>query len=265
VSNIKPAVTDEMLSAYLDGMLDGDDMRAVEHAMEKDPQSTRRLARMIRNDRLLRARFHAVSRRPVPEPISALLEPAAEPDHSWWTSLVGDVFRGGALPGLARLAGITAVVAVLGIGVMTLPDRGTGPNEGRTDTSVADALPSTNPELSRLLDRQPSGELVTFGNGTLARIELSFEHAEGRYCRQYRVAHQGESTSFAVVACRLGTDWQEVLVQRIDAPLADSGQFHAASGPDSSVLDSYIVEHMAGDIMVGDSEVELIRRDWSKP
>lgn len=94
MSNIKPAVTDEMLSAYLDGMLDGDDMRAVEHAMEKDPQSTRRLARMIRNDRLLRARFHAVSRRPVPEPISALLEPAAEPDHSWWTSLVGDVFRG---------------------------------------------------------------------------------------------------------------------------------------------------------------------------
>ncbi|NBB93439.1 MAG: hypothetical protein GVY32_09765 [Gammaproteobacteria bacterium] len=258
-------VTDQMISAYLDGALDEGEARMVERAAEDDPRLARRLAQMVRNDRMLRRHFQSLAREPVPEAINALLEPSPEIARPWWRKLATSASGWAALPAPLQMAGAVAALAVVGIGVWTFLEQGLGPSAGRHDSVVARALPSTNADLSGLLDRQASGEAVAFGDGALAIVDMSFEHAQGRYCRQYRVAPGAESPSFAAVACRFDGNWHEVLVERIDAAIGESGHFHAASGPGSALIDGYILEHMSGDVIVGDSEASLIREDWSKP
>lgn len=265
MTGTEPTVTDEMISAYLDGALDEPEAGAVERAADEDPGLARRLARMVRNDRMLRRHFQTLALEPVPESISALLEPPASKERSWWQELAARASGWVALPAPVPVVGAVAALAVVGIGVWTFIDQGFGPGAERHDSALARALPSTNPELSRLLDRQPSGETVSFSHDALAIIDMSFEHAEGRYCRQYRVAPGGQSSSFAAVACRIDGGWQEVLVQRIDAAIVDPGHFRAASGPESALVDGYILEYMSGDIIVGGAEASLIERNWSKP
>jgi len=254
------------LSAYLDGMLDEADARAFEAVLEGDPAVGRRIAEMARNDRALRQHFQQAARRPVPDAINAMLESAPRQERSWWSGLAEGLTAWSAMPAALQATAAAAVLAVVGIGGLAVLHSGAWSNGSSTEAALVRALPSTSAEVSRFLDRQPSGEVFSLGDAGRAVVDMSFEHVDGRYCRQYRLALGDASSSFAAVACRSGSSsWREVLMQRIDAPIGESGMFHAASGQESSVLDGYILEHAAGDILVGESEAELIERNWSKP
>jgi hypothetical protein len=258
-------ISDERLSAYLDGMLDEADTKALEAALDEDPVLGRRLARMARNDRALKQHFKASARRPVPEAITAMLEPAPRQARSWWSALAERLTSWPAMPVPLQAAGVMAALAVVGIGVLAMLNTGAPSNDSPGEAALVRVLPSTSGEVSRFLDRQRSGEVFSLGDDGRAVVDMSFQHSDGRFCRQYRVALGDAPSSFAAVACRSGSEWREVLMQRIDTPIGESGMFHAASGQESSVLDGYILEHAAGDIMVGESEAELIERNWSKP
>ncbi|WP_376691782.1 anti-sigma factor family protein [Wenzhouxiangella sp. EGI_FJ10409] len=259
------SVSDEQLSAYLDGMLDGADARALEAALESDPGLGRRLAAMARNDRALRQHFREAARRPAPPAISAMLEPAPRKERSRWSALARRLTSWNVIPVPLQAIGAVAVLAGVGIAVLLMLNPGASFNGSTGEPALVRALPSTSPEVSRFLDRQASGEVLSLGDAGRAVVDMSFEHVDGRYCRQYRVALGDAPSSFAAIACRSGGDWQEMLMQRVDGPVGESGLFHAASGQASSVLDGYILENAAGDIMVGESEAELIERNWSKP
>lgn len=261
-------ISDDRLSAYLDGMLEETDARALEAELEKDPAAGRRLAEMARNDRALRQHFQAAARRPVPDGISAMLEPAAEPRsgaRSWFSGLAERLTSWSAMPAPLQAVGAVAVLAVVGIGVLAMLGPGTGFNGSVGEAALVRALPSTNPGVSRFLDAQPSGEVQSLDGSARAVVDMSFEHADGRYCRQYRVSIGDTASSFAAIACRSGSDWQEVLMQRVDGAVGESGMFHAASGQASSLLDGYILDNADGDIIVGESEAGLIERNWSRP
>lgn len=257
-------ITDEQLSAYLDGMLDEADVRALEAALENDPGAGLRLVRMARNDRSLKQHFREAARRPVPEAISAMLEPAPRQERSWWSGLAERLTSWSATPAPLQAMGAVAVLAVVGIGVLTMFDPGAPFNGAPRQAAVVRALPSTSSEVSRFLDEQPSGEALSLDGSGRALVDMSFQHADGRYCRQYRVVLGEASSSIAAIACRSGSEWQEVLIQRVDNPIAESGMFQTASGQGSSIIDGYIREYAEGDIMVGKSEAELIERNWSK-
>ncbi|RFF29958.1 DVU3141 family protein [Wenzhouxiangella sediminis] len=259
-------ITDERLSAYLDGMIDEAEARALEAELENDPAAGRRVAEMARNDRALRHHFQAAARRPVPGAISDMLEPAHRPEKgSWFSGLAERLTSWGTVPPPLQAVGAVAVLAVVGIGVLAMLGPGTVFNGSVGETSLVRALPSTNPGVSRFLDAQPSGEVLSLDDSARAVVDMSFEHADGRYCRQYRVALSDAPSAIAAIACRSGSDWQEVLMQRIDGAVGESGMFHAASGQASSLLDGYIVDNADGDIIVGESEAELIKRNWSRP
>ncbi|HSH27808.1 MAG TPA: DVU3141 family protein [Wenzhouxiangella sp.] len=265
MNSSSPEISDERLSAYLDATLEAPDADALERALERDPRSARCLARMIRNDRRLRQHFHAAARRPVPESISALLEPSPRPGRSWWTALAGRLPQWSGAPVPWRVAGAVALVAVVGLGLLVVLDQGEWSNASRKGPALVQVLPSTSADISDFLDRQPSGRAVTLKDDLRGVVDMSFKHVDGRHCRQYRVALGDRQPAFAAIACRSGNDWQEVLMQRLDTPIAESGMFHAASGQASSLLDGYILEHKSGDIMVGDPEAQLIESGWSKP
>lgn len=259
------SVSDEQLSAYLDGMLEQADARALEAALEDDPGAGRRLARMARNDRALKQHAQEAARRPVPDAINAMLEPAQRQARSRWSGLAERLTSWSAVPAPLPAAGAVAVLAMVGIGVLAMLNHGASSNGSPGQAALIRALPSTSSEISFHLDRQPSGEVFSLGDAGRAVVDMSFEHADGPYCRQYRAALGEAGPSIAAVACRSGNAWQEVLVQRVDGPIGESGMFHAAGGQESSVLDGYILDHAAGDIMVGESEADLIERNWSNP
>lgn len=259
------SVSDEKLSAYLDGMLEDADARALEAALEGNPALVRRLVAMARNDRALRQHFRDAARRTAPAAITAMLEPTPQKERSRWSEMVGRLVSWSVVPPPLQAAGAVAVLAGVGIAVLVMLNPGASFNGSTGEVALVRALPSTSPEVSRFLDRQASGEVLSLGDAGRAVVDMSFEHDDGRYCRQYRVALGDAPSSFAAIACRSGGDWQEVLLQRVDGALGESGLFRAASGQTSSVLDGYILENAAGDIMVGESEAELIERNWSKP
>lgn len=266
MTDSKQTISDERLSAYLDGMLEQADARALEAELEKDPAAGRRLAEMARNDRALRQHLQAAARRPVPDAISDMLEPAPRSGtRSWLSGLGARLTSWSAMPAPFQAVGAVAVLAVVGIGVLAMLGPGTGFNGSAAEAALVRALPSTNPGVSRFLDVQPSGEVLSLDGSARAVVDMSFEHTDGRYCRQYRVSIGDTASSFAAIACRSGSGWQEVLMQRVDGSIGDSGMFHAASGQSSSVLDGYILGNAAGDIMVGEPEAELIERNWSRP
>lgn len=259
------AITDEMLSAWLDSALDEADSRRVEQALEEDPRLNRRLARMMRNDRRLRRHFQSEVARPVPQDIAAMLEPASEPTAPGSISVFERLRNWVAPSSPLQLASALAVVAAVGVGVVVMTD-GTGPGDApQPDATLAWATPSTDAALQDFLDSQPSGRPEVVGDDMRGIVDLSFEHADGRYCRQYRVALSERRGGVAGIACRTDSGWQAELVQRVDAPVGGTDMFHAAGGQVASAVDYYIVDNMAGDVLVGDSELEVIERNWRQP
>lgn len=255
-------ITDEMLSAWLDSALDDAESRAVECALEDDPQLNRRLAQMMQNDRGIRRYYRdAAAARPVPKSIAGLLEPAPESADSG-LSLIKRFRDWFPASSPLRLATAFALTAGIGVAVAVLVnDFATGPALS-PESTMALAMPSANPELQRFLDSQPSGRTVAIGDQLDGVVDLSFEHVEGGICRQYRVGLPEGSQGFAVIACRNGDGWQEVLAQRINASVVGTDMFRAAGGQAASAIDRYIVDNMVGDIFVGDEEAEILNRDW---
>jgi len=266
MSTGKRTVSDEKLSAYLDGMLDDAQARSLEETLETDRHATRRLAAMIRNDRMLRHGFQTAARRPVPRAITELLETAPGAERTRRSGLAEWLSGWAGVPTPARFAGAMALVVAVGFGALIGFNQGPQSNAWPDASGTVQALPSASQEVSRFLDREPSGRPVALYGNARGMVDLSFEHADGGYCRQYRVTLADYAASYAGIACRVERRWQEVLVKRIDGSLVDeSGLFRAASGRASPVIDDYILDNISGDILVGAAEAALIEHGWSEP
>lgn len=258
-------ITDEQLSAYLDCALDEPDAEAVERAMSEDPELLRRVAVMMRQQRLLRQHFNAQLQRPVPQPITEMLESSPRVDGSWWSALGERVARWSAAATPVRAMAAAMVVAVVVVGSAALIKGPGADNAVPGDSVLVQAWTAASADAGGFLDEQPSGSVVPLGEGLKGIIDLSFQHHDGRFCRQYRFARSGGSSGVSGVACRSGGAWKSVIVQRTGAPFSESGAFRAAGGSGALAVDRYITDRMSGDVLVGDDEAELIERDWARP
>ncbi|MEE4639809.1 MAG: hypothetical protein V2J42_13815 [Wenzhouxiangella sp.] len=253
-------ITHELLSAWLDGALNGDQASEVETQLSQSKPLQRQLGLMMVNERRLRSEIHRmVAERPLPSSLSALLaDPATEQRQTLSQRIRAWFQPAGFGPGLVTASVFTALLVGLFAG-------------NQMDSSSQ--LPSHSMVLSELtiesghssfalLETHAAGEPFDLAENIQGEVAFSFENSDGRWCRQFEQHDLGSAQSVAAIACRSADGWQVELLQRTDQPLTDSGHFRAASGDELEALDQFVMQHGTGEIIVGEPEAELIRRGW---
>jgi hypothetical protein len=220
-------LNDEILSAYLDNALEADQYEAVTSALSTDAGARLRLERMRQADRALRTALPLPQGDKFEAALAARIQ-MGRPMPRWQSAV---------LP-WALAASIAGLVA----GYM-LP-RAQAPQGLSTPDSV----------LARALDETRSGAAAHD-----VSMVLSFQAADGRYCRLFRAvrdAGPGEG-----LACRGSSGWQVVAW---DATTTASTEGFRAAGA-GMLIDGAMSELGGSPAMDTGEERAAIMRGWSKP
>lgn len=223
---------DEQLSAYLDGALSGDHLRAFEARMGVDPKLAARVAELKANDAFIGSAFAPLAAAPFDEATLARLglgptvPQAANDNPPWW--------RGRALPlvGGSLAAGLALVLVLTG--------RPAAPNDGG---------------LSVALDTTPSGHAAQLADGSAISPRLTVRAADGRWCREYG---RGDAE---VLACRGKSGWEKIGEAHGQQPSA-SGGVVLASGDSQAPLDPLYTQIGASDPLDAGAEAKAIAGKW---
>ncbi|MEE4297229.1 MAG: zf-HC2 domain-containing protein [Wenzhouxiangella sp.] len=253
-------ITQELLSAWLDGALDAEQASQVEIQLSQSAELQRQVGLMMVNERRLRAEVHRmVAERPVPASLSALLEEPATNEVQTLSQRIRDWLQpAGFGPGLVAASVVTALL----VGVFAGNQLET--SSGLSSHSVA--LTEINIDAGHasfeLLERRVAGDPLEISEDVQAEVAFSFKNSDGRWCRQFEQQSLSSAQSVVAIACRNDDAWQVELLQAVDRPVSDSGHFRAASGNELETLDEFVMQRSASDVLVGEPEAELIRRGW---
>jgi hypothetical protein len=220
-------LNDEILSAYLDNALEAGQHQAVSTALATDAGARLRLERMRQADRALRTAL------PMPQ------------GDKFEAALAARIQMGRPMPRWQRAVlpwALAASIAGLVAGYM-LP-RAQSPLGLSTPDSV----------LARALDETGSGAAAQD-----VSMVLSFQAADGRYCRLFRASR--DAGSGEGLACRGSAGWQVVAW---DATTTTSTEGFRAAGA-GMLIDGAMSELGGSPAMDAGEERAAITRGWSKP
>jgi hypothetical protein len=229
-------LNDELLCAYMDGELDAEMRGRVERALVDDAGARVRLERMRAADERLKSEI----------PLSAL-----QPNDA----LSARILDGTPLPSASRPSLRVAGVIVGFMFARSQEVPATPFVAAAPAPSLSGA--SSNRLLLAALDNGESGKSIEEG-GRSARIILTFESDDGRYCRAFRSHEAGAAAEG--VACRDGGQWEVVAWDGTVDP--DEG-FRAAGA--SELLDDVMDRLGGGAALEPADERALIEQHWSTP
>ena len=192
-------VTDEMLSAFLDGELSADEANAIESAIKSDAALAARLERMKKVAPLIAKTYAAIDNKPLPEAVRALLhvdesEQGIEKESSV-VKFLGKKslhLQGG---WITSMAASVALLIGVGVGLQLAPR-----NDWAAGNAIASVIEPSNPFYAALESTQ-SAQHVDTSSGLVTPV-LTFKSRSGQYCREFLVA--GEAVTNRAVACRSG-------------------------------------------------------------
>lgn len=237
------------ISAFLDGVMEPQDLRAFEAQIEADPALAARVEQMLGNDALLQEAFSAPIEQGVDD---ALLE------------------RMGLAPALpqvidlsARRAAKTGSAANDNAGGWT---RWRIPLGGALAAGLALALmldtrsSSEQGGFAAAMETLPSGQVASLDDGISVKPLLTFRAGDGRYCREFSLGSGGG------IACREsgGGKWRVEALDAAATSLGEAGEIELAAGADGSGLDAAYARLDASDPLGQTAEAALISGKWQK-
>ncbi len=241
-------LTDEVLIAYADGELSGEELLAVEAGLKDRPDLAAFVARQQALRRHVESAFAPIMNEDVPQ---ALRDAVLRKPVSWrwrWNRApegVAQMFSKRRLmwagvPAAAALAfGVVLGVAIAPESVFRVNNAGIMTAQG----TLAAAL------QTQLASAQSGNEGV--------RIGISFHSRDGHYCRSFE--ESGASASLAGVACREGKGWS---VRALAATPSDKSQYRMAGGmPD--ILRRVISDAIMGEPLGAAAERQARDRGWN--
>lgn len=235
-----PPITDEILMAFADGVLDEPQFSTVAQAIENDDDLAARLEQLVEGAALAKAGF-APLLAPVPAALEKNVRTAiarVERGASWQNWL--EKLRLSPI-GATAFAAVIALLAIPSLYLLTL--RGdNGPAIGTLE----------GPDIAIALDSLPSGESRTLPNGMDVTAIATFIDAAGTTCREFETRG---AASYLAVACRTAQSWQTRLAI---ATTQDNGNYRPASGME--LLDSYLQSIGAGVPLLDQDELKALQR-----
>lgn len=232
---------DELLAGWLDGELSPDETAEFQQMMASDPGLAARAERWRAGDTRIAAALLPIADVPVDDdmlarlglaepaasaPVAAAAPLAANDNSPWW--------RRNALPLGGALAASLALVALL------VPRQAQLPQD----------------DLSIALETTPSLGEAKLADGREVQPTLTVRAADGRYCREYRIADA------VALACRGEGGWKVEAEGKGAGP--DSGaEIGLASGAGTQALDAAYRRLGASDPLDGQAEAALIGKRWA--
>lgn len=214
-----PTVTDDELSAFLDGELDADALQRIAAAIENDGALRRRAEELAAPDAIIREAYSAIDDLPMPEAVTALLADRADQAADNVVRLRPRATSRPAAPWAMPLAASIALGAGVALGLAV-----SGPGATQGGGAMIAGAVSPADALHAALETTPSGETIALAGARTASMVLSFRSGE-KWCREFTLT-DGKSASRAI-ACREDGQWS---VKLAASELASGGGYATASG-----------------------------------
>lgn len=230
-------VTDEELSAFLDGELPAEASKRVAAALDEDETLRRRLQRLAFADRALASAYAAIGDSKMP---------------AWVTALIaGDGPRPEQPDPPSRLAAPIAAGVALIVGaafgwLIAAP-------KGVSDAALA-GIVSPASALNEALETSPSGAEVAIFRGKKAELILTFRSGDGAWCREFTVTTPKDAAH--AVACRNNGKWRVEFAA--SAPTSD--QLDAPS--EVAAFDGALQTLRPGPALSPPEEEAMLREHW---
>ncbi len=241
-------ITDDMLSAFLDGELPPEEMKRVAAAIDADAGLRRRAEALAAPDAIIKHAYSAIDDAPMPASVTALLADAEiepQPENNV-IALRARVTRQREIWRLPIAASI-ALAAGIALGLSITPKEG---------VQIAGAV-KPGDALFAALETTPSGETRALADGLNAAMVLTFRAGE-TWCREFTLA--GPNDGARAIACREEDAWAVKLVAA-EAP-AGEGYATAASAV-SAAFDAGAVALGADEPLDAAREAALLRSGWA--
>jgi AcrR family transcriptional regulator len=255
------ASEDELLSAYIDGLLSPARIELLERRLQQEPDLARRLEQIAQANQAVHDAYAPDIDEPLPQRVLDLLEDARHAETA-----VADVIQLAArrpvtAPQSFSWSAAIAASITLAVGVLL----GTLMSSGGAETDLAQLVragvvdPGT--PLHAVLETGPSGSIQNLGTEIKAMPILSFSAQNGEFCRQIELG--GTDVAAEALACRREGGWQlDALGFLPDRPFSGNlGGFRPA-GAGSNVIDAVIDERIAGEPLDAAAEQALIGAGW---
>jgi len=239
---MKIDVTDkdyELLSGYLDGELEPEQLSALQARLLSEPPLRSACDRLAAVDKRLRDAFDVPGADSVPAHVTQMVQAAQT--------------RG---RGVGRRVGWA-----LGVAASVLFATGVLLNSHRQDQSdpqfaAQDALVA--PVLERALSRGEGWEQLP--GGVRVRPLLSFPSVDGSWCREYLLAQRGRE--WRGVACRAAVGRWETAVLAPEQAGASKPAYRPAGAVSSGQVETFVDSRAADIPLSREQEAALIARGW---
>ena len=253
-------ITDEKISAFLDGELSADETAILVDALEKDSNLSRRIEQLSTVDRVIHAAYSNTDNTPLPDSVLALIQTQNMP------SSILDTIKAQMAAMFAQkhywpatLAASIALVFGIGLGNQ-LKTETTSPQQ--LSLLVAGMLAEESP-LAVVLETARSANTIHIEDLPVVAITpvLTFRSSTGNYCREFTLVAQDSGNR--AVACRNEQGWIIEMVVTDTPARGDSGIYSTASTTVTTAFDGF-VDGLIGDAPLGvDAELSLITSGWS--
>ena len=239
-------VTDEMITAWLDGEVSPQQREKIEQAVAASPELGRRVARLSQMERMLAPAYAATLKAPIPERFEAML---ARPRVSAWSlSGLRSVFGGLLEPRAMGMAAAALVVGVVAGGLLL-----TNPAAKPGFETTSDGHLVANNEMAISLASLQSGDAA---GSQAVRIKLSMVDDGGNYCRQF------ETTNAAGLACFEGGKWKVDTLSPVKALAGQGDQYVMADGVVDPAIAAALERRGVKQLLDRSQEAAAIATGW---
>ncbi|AMN13442.1 DVU3141 family protein [Alteromonas macleodii] len=265
-------LTDEKLSAFLDGELDTAEMDLVREAIAHDVTVSDRLAALAEVDRVVKVAAEKATAVALPKEIVALLSDEKPLSQA-----------SGVQASDASLASASAANQSSAENVKPFPKKVNSTNSAphkqtkwkgpfaiAASVAVLAGLvffnqqgaettqPSHWARVSSVLDSNLTGEATTFDSGVTVTPQLSFVNTEFNYCRQAEVASKDELN--VMIACKDKQGAWQLAASKLDELGENAGQYQTATS--AKVMEEELDKMMASAPLNREQEKNAIEATW---
>ncbi len=250
---------DILLSAYLDGALDAEERRVLEHRLTTDAMLAERLHVLRQSEQAFREEIASIDGAPMSEDLSSLLDQLADKNDEENPTVVAFPLWRGTARALETHRAIAASLAVLGAALLfQMVARPGAPSAWPDDGLIA---PSS--EIAGLLNTRPSGGAATLADGRQVAFRLSYRSKNGALCRAFALSGAA-GEHMENVACKERQNWRLAFsALSKSGGQTPQGVYNAASSPEAmAVLDAYLDRDIDGDPLTREDETAAAARQW---
>jgi hypothetical protein len=251
-------ITDEQLSAYVDGELTSDLHAAIQQSLERDPALRERVDKLRKIDDMLNQTCSAIDEKPIPQSVVDLLVTAKVDSKP--ISFVNGLNE--LILGKQKLGFTFAAFTTLAIVAVSIPLVKHNNSATTYDSLMLSGAIDNSSELHQALDNTPSTQLVMLGEeGKFVVTPIyTFKSVTGDYCREF--TQQINDQQARTIACRESGNWIIQLAATETKTNVASGSYTTASMTNSVKFDLFIDQHMANEALSQQDELDIIEKKW---